>query len=87
MSAIIGTISFVILICLIIVLGIWYSRQKVAEVKESFTLDEPMKLHDDLLVMINKRLSKANWLTKRSFIKKHGKEVDDALYASKKATR
>jgi hypothetical protein len=87
MSAIIGTISFAILIYLIVVLGIWYSRQKVSEVKESFTLDEPMKLHDDLLVMINKRLSEANWLTRRNFIKKHGKEVYDALSASKKTTR
>ena len=87
MSAIIGTISFIVLICLVISMGIWYSKQKVVETKESFTLEELMKLHDDLLVMINKRLSEANWLTKRNFIKKHGKEVYDAILASQKIIR
>ena len=70
MLAVLGAISFTILIYLVISMGIWYSKQKVVEAKESFTLEELMKLHDDLLVMINKRLSEANWLTKRSFIKK-----------------
>lgn len=84
MSAVLGTIAFCILIGIIIIVSLWYAKNKIIEIKESFALDELMKLHNDLIVMINKRLNEANWLTKRNFIKKHGREVYDAI-TSKKA--
>ena len=71
----IGFIVFLIVCGLFIIL----QTKNIQANKEAESLDELMILHEEILAKMKMKLNTANWLVKRKFIKKYGKEMIDAI--------